>query len=184
MEFTPVICPDMYFIVAWQLHWVTEEDESSIRERLSTILPPDAEMQRTCSLPCMYYNDDGEEKIIDIRGMTGAIHEGIIYDLKFVGDLSPQHYLSLATYMLAFGSDVGRLWNIRNNDLYEVRIKDKKQLLDHIIQIITKGTITEFIDARERIEPSVSKDELDSACVKESEWFNIYDESLNLDKES
>ena len=85
--------------------------------------------------------------------------------------------------MLAMDADVGRLWNIRNNDLYEVRIKDKKQLLDHIIQIITKGTITEFIDARERIEPSVSKDELDSLCVKESEWFDIYDESLNLDKE-
>jgi hypothetical protein len=164
--------------------FVTEEDESIIRERLSTILPPDAEMQKTCSLPCMYYNDEGEEKIIDIRGMTGAIHDGIIYDLKFVGDLSPQHYLSLATYMLAFGSDVGRLWNIRNNDLYEVRIKDKKQLLDHIIQIITKGTITEFIDARERIEQPVGKDELDSLCVKESEWFNIYDESLNLDKEN
>ena len=125
--------------------FVTEEDERLIKNRLSTLLPPDCQTQISCGADCKYTDADGNEQILKICGLADAMHDGKLYEVKFVHEISPEQFLQLATYMLLLDVKIGRIWNIKNNDLYEVRINDRKALLDHIIQAITKGVLTEFV---------------------------------------
>jgi len=47
--------------------------------------------------------------------------------------------------MLALGLPNGILWNVRNNKIYGVKILDRENLLDKIINTITKGVIKNYI---------------------------------------
>ena len=53
--------------------------------------------------------------------------------------------MQLASYMLALGLPNGILWNVRNNKIYGVKILDRENLLDKIINTITKGVIKNYI---------------------------------------
>ncbi len=126
--------------------FVTEEGTELIRNRLSKVLPNDCATQRKCSLKCKYIDKDGEEKCINILGMTDAFYDDVLYEIKFTSEISHEHFLQLASYMVALDIDVGRIWNIRYNKMFEVRIKNRTNLLNHIIQAVTKGTIKEFVE--------------------------------------
>ena len=68
---------------------------------------------------------------------------------KFIHDVAYENFLQVASYMLALDYEVGRIWNIRTNEMFEVRIKDRDELLKNIIRCVTKGTIQEFTLIRE-----------------------------------
>ena len=44
---------------------------------------------------------------------------------------------------------VGRIWNVRHNKMYEVRIKHKGAFLNDVIETITKGYVHKFIPAEQ-----------------------------------
>lgn len=125
--------------------FVSEEDAEKIKDRLKTLLPDDCDTQKPCSLACKYKDAKGNEQKIEIHGLTDEINDGVIYEMKFVDELSHEHFLQLASYMAALNKDVGRIWNVRYNKLFEVRIKDRQTFLNKVMQAITKGTIKEFI---------------------------------------
>lgn len=135
-----------YFTQSRKL-FVNKEEEEKIKERLKSVLPEDCETQRYCELYCSYQDDEGEEQVISIVGMTDEIYDGIIYELKFASELSHEHFLQVASYMVALNIPVGRLWNVRTNKMYEVRIKDREKFLDDVVTTITKGYIQKFVPA-------------------------------------
>lgn len=124
--------------------FIEDKDRERIISRLSTILPKSCDTQKRCELYCKYLDSNKEERIIRISGLTDEIYDHKIYELKFVSELSPEHFLQLATYMVAVGLDEGRLWNLKNNTLYRVTIPDEKKFLDSMITTITKGYVKEF----------------------------------------
>ena len=124
--------------------FVDEKEQEAIKSRLSSTLPADCITQQRCELHCDYINANGELDTIDIFGLTDEIDNGMIYELKFTSDLSNEHFLQLACYMVALNMPVGRLWNVRDNKMYEVRIKDRQKFLNHVMNTITKGFVQKF----------------------------------------
>ena len=52
-----------------------------------------------------------------------------------------EHYLQLAMYLIAMDKDVGYLWNVRTNELCEVRIKEGmvREFIHQVYKIVTKS---------------------------------------------
>ena len=132
-----------YFMQSRKL-FVTEEEAKSIKDRLSSVLPTDCDTQRGCKIQCRYVDDDGEDQILTIVGLTDEIYDNIVYELKFTGELSHEHFLQIASYLAVLNMPVGRIWNVRYNKMYEVRIKDRDKFLDDVIKTITKGYVHRF----------------------------------------
>ncbi|MHA0291053.1 AAA family ATPase, partial [Mesomycoplasma ovipneumoniae] len=57
----------------------------------------------------------------------------------FVSDLTTAHFLQTASYMLALRKEKGILWNIRNNEMHEIRIKNREEFSEKLAQTISKG---------------------------------------------
>ena len=55
-------------------------------------------------------------------------------------------FLQCACYMIALGLDVGILWNTRKNEMYEIHISDRKSFMDNVVNAITKGFLTKYIE--------------------------------------
>lgn len=146
--------------------FVNEEEEASIKERLSSVLPASCETQRYCHLDSSYEDDEGQTQTLSIVGLTDEIYEGIVYELKFVSELSHEHFLQLAAYMAALNVPVGRIWNIRFNKMYEVRIKDRNKFLDDVVTTITKGYVQHFI-------PSDKKRDVATASFANSHRYEV-----------
>lgn len=81
---------------------------------------------------------------ISFLGRYDVIHDDIIYELKFTSELSHQHHLQLATLMVMTGLEVGRLWNLRTNEVREVRIKDRRAFIDQVVKIISKRKLSKW----------------------------------------
>lgn len=127
--------------------FVNAEEEKLIKERIGTVLPPDCETQKRCEMRCTYEDDNGEDQVLTIVGLTDEIYDDIVYELKFTSELTHEHFLQIATYLAALDMPVGRLWNIRHNKMYEVRIKDREKFLNDVVVTITKGYVRKFCPA-------------------------------------
>ena len=71
---------------------------------------------------------DGNENVYDIVGRPDVIKNNTVYELKFVEELSHEHFLQCACYMVAFGLNKGIVWNIRTNEQYSVVIPDRRNV--------------------------------------------------------
>jgi hypothetical protein len=77
-----------------------------------------------------------------IRGKIDVFKNNKVYELKFVNELKHENFLQCATYMIATRTDKGILWNIRNNEMFEITIPDRKKFLQQMLITITKQYIT------------------------------------------
>lgn len=125
--------------VTWPI--VTDEQRQQIAERLSTHLPADAVVQQPCSL--MFCDDD--QRPFSANGMLDAVVDRVVYELKFVSVLSHVHVLQTAMYLVSKNYAVGRLWNVRTNQMYEIRIPDISKFLDRVTQAVTKGSVSRYL---------------------------------------
>jgi hypothetical protein len=74
-----------------------------------------------------------------IRGSIDCVQNDIPYELKFVEELEKKHFLQIATYMYLGNYRVGRLWNTKKNQLFEIKIKNKYEFIEKILKTIKKG---------------------------------------------
>ncbi|MCL2827757.1 MAG: AAA family ATPase [Oscillospiraceae bacterium] len=77
-------------------------------------------------------------------GLADVVKGGVVYELKFVSEVTHEHFLQCACYMIALGLDRGVLWNVRNNTKYEVRVLDQKKFLNAVTKAITKGVMKKY----------------------------------------
>lgn len=135
---------------------VTKEQRDMLFERLNTVFSSDETVQRDCEMdfqpiidgkPMISEGQDGtilRPVIVEIRGIVDVLKDDIIHELKFVNELEHEHFLQLACYLAAMHKEKGILWNVRNNQMYEVTVPDRESFLSKVIKTITKGAITEY----------------------------------------
>lgn len=120
-----------------KLPFITEEEEDRIKGRLYDVFNDDEVVQRDCSFD---FNARGVK--YNIKGRCDVLKDDVVYELKFVSELTYDHYLQCAMYMIMMGLKKGVIWNTRNNEMYEIRIPDRYMFVKQVIKTITKGLYT------------------------------------------
>ena len=77
-------------------------------------------------------------QIVKAVGYADVVKNNIVYELKFVSELQPTHFLQCAMYMIALNIRKGIVWNVRTNEIYEIEIKNKRDFLNAVVKTITK----------------------------------------------
>lgn len=125
-----------------EVPFISENEENAICERLATRLSRDEDVQSECKL---YFSDKKNgELLFTAFGMVDAVKDDIIYELKFVSELTHEHFLQCASYVVAMGKKKGILWNTRDNTLFEITVPNKIRFLDAVSNAITKGAIKKY----------------------------------------
>lgn len=118
--------------------FVDMETLQKIKDRLSTRFTEDEVVQKNCD---GNFRIAGTNKEIGIKGRIDVYKDDIVYELKFVSELSHEHFLQCATYLALLRLDKGILWNIRTNDMYEICVPDRTAFLKCVVKTITKGNV-------------------------------------------
>ena len=122
------------YISQVELPFVSEEEKNQIINRLKTVFTGDEPEQCGCYIKVSDGNNNYE-----IEGKCDVIKNNIIYELKFVSELTHEHFLQLATYMVIMEYEKGRLWNVKNNEMWEIKVNKPKKYLNTVLKTITKG---------------------------------------------
>ncbi len=125
-----------------EIPFVSDEQRIQIRERLSSIFTESVDAQVGCQLD--FSDKDKGQCIFSAIGFADVVRNGVVYELKFVTEVTHEHFLQCACYMVAMNIKKGVLWNTRDNAMYSIRIKDRKIFLDSICKAITKGAISKY----------------------------------------
>ena len=137
------------YITQVELPFITDSQKENIYNRLSTIFNSKEDVQYDCSMDYISKNN----KQCFINGRVDVLKNEIVYELKFVSELSYNHFLQCACYMLAINLNSGILWNIKTNDMFKISIPNKNDFLHQVIKTITKG----LIDDTKELSSSVFK---------------------------
>ncbi len=124
--------------------FVNEEENELIRARLRARLNGDENAQVECQID--FGDQKNQEVTFSAKGFADVVKEDIVYELKFVSELTHEHFLQCASYMVAMNLQKGILWNTRDNTLYEIEVPDRKVFLDAVTKAVTKGAIESYYD--------------------------------------
>ena len=123
-------------------HFVSETASEQIYERLSEVFNIDEQIQSKCRIG--FGGVENEAGYFSAFGLADVVKDNKVYELKFVSELTTEHFLQCACYIVALNLDVGILWNVRNNEIHEIRIKDKDAFLNAVAKAVTKGFIETY----------------------------------------
>ena len=88
--------------------FVTDVERDFLCKRLSSKFSEDETVQVECAIP--FADNDGVKLLFTAQGRADVVKDNIVYELKFVSELTHEHFLQCACYMIAMGLDVGILW--------------------------------------------------------------------------
>lgn len=117
--------------------YASEEQTAAIHSRLKEKFTGDEEVETDCEI--MF--TDANDNCYFIEGRCDVIKKNTVYELKFVSELSHEHYLQCACYMLALGLKKGFLWNVKTNEQCIITIPDRRKFLEAVARTITKGKV-------------------------------------------
>lgn len=159
--------------------FVNEEQRTLIIERLKTRLNQTEKAQVECRID-FGGRGNGEVKF-SARGFADAVKDNIVYELKFVSELTHEHFLQCACYMAAMNLQKGILWNTRDNTSYEIEIPERKAFLNAVVKAVTKGVIEDYYDpdGKQLVKNSVRKNSKRNDIDK----FAVIDTETNWDDE-
>lgn len=161
--------------------FVNEEQRALIIERLKTRLNQAEKAQVECRID-FWGRENGEVKF-SAQGFADAVKDNIVYELKFVSELTHEHFLQCACYMVAMNLQKGILWNTRDNTSYEIEIPERKAFLNAVVKAVTKGVIEDYYDPDgkqlESIKNSVGK----NSKRNDMDKFAVIDIETNWDDE-
>jgi len=125
--------------------FVSNEQDMLLKKRLGTYFSPKEEVQVSCKLH--FANEKKGERLFSAIGYADVVKDDIVYELKYVSEVTHEHFLQCACYMTALNKEKGVLWNTRNNTMYEIEIPNKKAFLDCVVSTLTKGVINKYYEA-------------------------------------
>lgn len=114
--------------------FISKEAEELIERRLKTVFTGDEEVQKECKINLICTK--GYDK--QLLGLCDVLTDGVVWELKFVRQIQPEHYIQLATYMIALNIDIGRLWNVYDNSIIEIRIANRRKFVSSLCTCISK----------------------------------------------
>lgn len=128
---------------------VTDRVATQVRDRLASRLDPSDPTQVSAYMAGMARADDGSATPIEFSGLGDAIHDDgvhgpVLYELKFVSELTREHALQLGLYLVMMGLKQGILWNIRTNEMKVVRVPDRAAFMDAVVLAVTKRVYSRF----------------------------------------
>ncbi len=129
-----------------EIPFILDEEKQQICERLSTKFKPIEQIQKECIIE--FFDEKGEKILFSALGRADVIKDKTVYELKFVSELSHEHFLQCACYMVALKLDKGVLWNIRNNMQCAISIPDKAAFMDAVARAVTKNHLKKYIQKR------------------------------------
>lgn len=127
--------------------FIGKKEQRQITKRLKTLLNSDEHVQVPCVID--FFEADNGKAIFSAQGFADVVKDKVVYELKFVSELTHEHFLQCACYMIALDLDTGILWNTRKNTLYEIQIPNKKLFMNSVVHAITKGYLTEYYNSKE-----------------------------------
>ncbi|MDR1068776.1 MAG: AAA family ATPase, partial [Clostridiales Family XIII bacterium] len=127
--------------------FVNSNEKKRIIDRLSELFTRDETVQTPCSIR---FSDTENGKILfSALGLTDVVKNDIVYELKFVSELTHEHFLQCACYVIALGLEKGVLWNTRNNTRHEITVPDERKFLDAVAKTITRGYVETYYPPRD-----------------------------------
>lgn len=115
---------------------IDDETWDKIDKRLRTILNPDEIVQQDASLAVVT-----KAQSIEFVARCDVLRDDCVYELKFVSELSHEHFLQCAVYTMMYDRPCGYLWNVRHNEVYKITVPNKIEFLKAVLKAVTKGTI-------------------------------------------
>lgn len=114
------------------------DDKTLIRicDRLGTVLRHDENVQVQGNIHFRH----SKAGSITFSGMCDVLRD-VVYELKFVSELSHEHFLQCAVYSIMFELQTGILWNVMDNMMYEISVPDKELFLRNVVRTVTKGFV-------------------------------------------
>lgn len=70
-----------------------------------------------------------------------VVKEGTAYNLIFTDNIKHENFIQTAMYNLDNSINESIIWNIKDNEMYKVSIKDTSLFLEKVIRTISKGAI-------------------------------------------
>lgn len=115
--------------------FISEMQKHILFDRLKTVFDGEEDVQVGCRIGFL------GEAYVECSGRCDVIKHNSVFELKFVSELSHEHFLQLACYIVAMRMERGFIWNTKNNEMYEVRIPDRRRFLEAVVKTITKGAM-------------------------------------------
>lgn len=171
---------------------VNEEQSELIKSRLKTRLNIDENAQVECQID--FSNEEKGNVRFSAKGFADVVKDDIVYELKFVSQLTHEHFLQCAVYMIAMNLGKGILWNTRDNTLYEIEVPDRKKFMDAVTKAVTKGMIENYYEPDKKLQKvhkklkkvyKESKKELSEKKMEENtiDKFAVIDTETNWNDE-
>ena len=117
--------------------FVDKEAKKLIHKRLSSLLSVNEKVEGFCAFTLRSVK--GQEFLF--AGRWDVCKNNKIFELKFVRELSHEHFLQLACYLYATETEEGILWNIRDNRRYKVSLPADKYSRNAFIATVLR-TVT------------------------------------------
>jgi hypothetical protein len=122
---------------------VSGEVRNALTTRLATQLPRDCAAQSPMNLSGIAATSLSATPITFV-GVADAVHDGQIFELKFVSELDRAMFLQLALYLVMGGHPTGVLWNTRTDERWAVQVPDREKFMHAVIRCVTKQHYQEF----------------------------------------
>lgn len=122
---------------------VRGEVRDALTRRLATQLPRDCAAQVPMSLSGMAVASSAVTPIT-FMGVADAVHDGKVFELKFVSELEHAMFLQLALYLVMSGHQTGMLWNTRTDEHWAVQVPDRERFMNAVIVCVTKQRYSTF----------------------------------------
>lgn len=127
-----------------EIPFVSNENKEKIMHRLSEQFIESDNVQVPCKID--FASKDRNTKLFSAIGLADVVKNNTVYELKFVSELTHEHFLQCACYMIALNIEKGILWNTRNNEAFQITIPNKKAFLDNVTKTISKELISEYYE--------------------------------------
>ena len=161
--------------------FVNEEQRALIIKRLKTRLNQIEKAQVECRID--FGGRENEEVKFSAHGFADVVKDNIVYELKFVSELTHEHFLQCACYMIAMNLQKGILWNTRDNTSYEIEIPDRKIFLNAVVKAVTKGMIEEYYVPGEKQLESMKNSVRKNSERNDIDKFAVIDTETNWNDE-
>lgn len=125
-----------------EIPFVSDEQREQIRERLSSTFAEDEDAQVECQID--FSDSKNGACMFSAVGYADVVKDSVVYELKFVAEVTHEHFLQCACYMVAMKLKKGIIWNTRDNTMYSIKIKNTKAFMDSVTRAITKGAIEKY----------------------------------------
>lgn len=156
--------------------FVSEAQSALMRARLETRLTRNENAQVPCRID--FYEPQNGKPIFSAKGFADVVKDDMVYELKFVSELTHEHFLQCACYMVAMKLQKGILWNTRDNTLYEIEVPDRKGFLNAVARTVTKGVIESYYEPN-MFQKKTKEDKIENFAVIDTET-NWKDEVMSI----